>query len=190
MPTFDDVMRIIYNILVALLLSVSVVGCSAMYDQEAMPSHDRTTLVRVGALAPDFTVTTLDGKSVTLSQLQGRLVLLVFFASWSTDCHKQLDAVEAIQDNFDSDRFTTLVLSCGEELDKVRDFIAQRKYTFPVGVDTDRAIYSLYATEYLPRCFVIDPFGRIVALSAEYSAEEFHILCDIIASQLSVGEQL
>ena len=54
----------------------------------------------------------------------------------------------------------------------MRDFIAQRKYTFPVGVDTDRAIYSLYATEYLPRCFVIDPFGRIVALSAEYSAEE------------------
>lgn len=99
MPTFGDVMRTIYNILVVLLLLCSVTGCSAMYDED-MPLYDKTTLVRVGEAAPDFTVTTLDGSSVTLSQLQGRTVLLVFFATWCPDCHKQLDAIEAIQSNF------------------------------------------------------------------------------------------
>ena len=57
-----------------------------------------------------------------------------------------------------------------------------RGYTFPVGVDSDNSAYSLYATQYVPRCFVIDPLGRIVALSAEYDAEEFNLLCDIINS--------
>ena len=181
MPTFGDVMRTIYNILVVLLLLCSVTGCSAMYDED-MPSYDKTTLVRVGEAAPDFTVMTLDGSSVTLSQLQGRTVLLVFFATWCPDCHKQLDAIEAIQSNFDSLKLSILAVSRGEEVSDVREFVNQRNYTFAVGVDSENSAYSLYATQYVPRCFVIDPLGRIVALSAEYNAEEFTMLCDIIGS--------
>lgn len=185
MSTFDKVMRNIYNIFTALLLLICVTGCSAMYDQE-MPSYDKTTLVRVGADAPDFTVNTLDGSSVTLSQLQGRTVLLVFFASWCPDCHKQLDAIKAVQDNFDDEKFSILAISRGEEVATVREFVNSRGYTFTIGVDSDNTAYSLYATQYVPRCFVIDPLGRIVALSAEYNAEEFSLLCDIISSLLNI----
>ena len=109
-------------------------------------------------------------------------MLLVFFATWCPDCHKQLDAIEAIQSNFDSLKLSILAVSRGEEVSDVREFVNQRNYTFAVGVDSENSAYSLYATQYVPRCFVIDPLGRIVALSAEYNAEEFTMLCDIIGS--------
>ncbi len=75
-----------------------------------------------------------------------------------------------------------LAVSRGEEVSDVREFVKQRNYTFAVGVDSENSAYSLYATQYVPRCFVIDPLGRIVALSAEYNADEFTMLCDIIGS--------
>ena len=181
LSTFGVVMRNIYNILVAWLLLCSVAGCSAMYDEQ-MPSYEKTTLVRVGEDAPDFTVKTIDGNYVTLSQFQGRVVLLVFFASWCPDCHKQLDALEAITGDFDSSKFAILAVSRGEKEEVVREFINSRGYTFQVGVDSDNKAYSLFATQYVPRCYVIDTLGRIVALSAEYNAEEFGVLCNVISS--------
>ena len=181
MPTFDNVMRTIYNIIVVALLSVCVLGCGVI-NEDAMPSHEKTTLVRVGEAAPDFTIKMLDGKSLTLSQLQGRTVLLVFFASWCPDCHSQLKALRDMQDRFDSEKFAILAISRGEKIEVVRDFVSQCGYTFPIGVDSDSQIYSLYATEYVPRCFVIDPLGRIVALSTEYKSEEFELLCNVISS--------
>ena len=147
-----------------------------------MTSSEKTTLVRVGESAPDFTVKMLDGEPVTLSQLQGRTVLLVFFASWSIDCHNQLNAVRDMQDRFDSEKFTILTISIGEQMDTVRDFVSRRGYTFPVGVDSESQIYSLYASQYVPRCFVIDPLGRIVALSTEYKSDDFELLCNVINS--------
>lgn len=185
MSTFDNVMRNIYKIFVAFVLAFSLTCCSAMYE-EAMPSYEKTTLIRVGEKAPDFTVETIDGNSVTLSQLQGKTTLLIFFASWCPDCHKQLDAIEQLQSQFDSSKFAVLAISRGEKIEDVREYVAGRGYTFQVAVDCDSEVYSLYATQYVPRCFVIDSFGRVLALSVEYDVDKFNLLCDIISSQLTV----
>ena len=148
-----------------------------------MPSvYEKSTIVRVGDIAPDFTVNMVDGSSVTLSQLQGRTVLLVFFATWSADGKMQLSLMKDMLQEFDSEKFSLLTISTSEEMADVQEFINEKNYTFPVGVDSDGLIFQLYATEYLPRCFVIDPLGRIIALSADYNKTEFELLCRVITS--------
>lgn len=178
-------MRVIYNILAALFILVGVSGCSAMYD-DAMPSYEKTALVRVGDTAPDFTIQTLDGQSITLSQQRGKTVLLVFFATYCPDCKKQLSVLEGVKERFADKEFTILTISRGEKEEDVRAYFDERDYTFAVAVDGDSSIYNLYATRYVPRCYVIDPLGRIVALSAEYDEDEFELLCDVI--EMTVGD--
>ena len=174
-------MRIVCNFLIMLLLLCGTTACSAMFD-EAEPTYEKTTLVRVGEDAPDFTVSMLDGSTVTLSELKGKTVLLVFFASWCPDCQRQLAALETIKPRYADKDLSILAISRGEKKSDVRDYITEYNYTFPVGVDTDNLIYSQYAEKYVPRCFVIDPLGRIVALSVEYDKQEFEVLCTVIES--------
>lgn len=176
-------MRIVCNILFALLLVCASTACSAMYDQ-AEPSYEKTTLVRVGENAPDFTVTMLDGSSQSLSDLRGQTVLLVFFATWCDDCQRQLTALEEVKSSYADKNLTILAISRGEKRADVRAYISEYNFTVNVGVDTDSSIYSLYAEKYVPRCFVIDPLGRIVALSVEYNKQEFELLCTVIESLL------
>ena len=176
-------MRVIRNILLALLLATTTAACSAMYDQ-AEPSYEKTTLVRVGDSAPDFMVTMLDGSSLTLSDFRGQTVLLVFFATWCPDCQRQLTALEAVKAGYADKNLAILAISRGEKRADVRNYISEYNYTVNVGVDTDSSIYSLYAEKYVPRCFVIDPLGRIVALSVEYDKQEFELLCTVIDSLL------
>ena len=176
-------MRVVYNIFIILLLVCSTVGCSAMYDS-AEPTYEKTTLVRVGDIAPDFAVSMLDGSTVTLSSLKGKAVLLVFFATWCPDCQKQLTALETFKASKVGEMIDILAISRGEKKSDVRDYISEYNFTIPVGVDAASSIYSLYAEQYVPRCFVIDPLGRIVALSVGYEKQEFEVLCSIINSLL------
>jgi peroxiredoxin len=154
-----------------------------MYDS-AEPTYEKTTLVRVGDIAPDFAVSMLDGSTVTLSSLKGKAVLLVFFGSWCPDCQKQLAALEAFKASKVGEMIDILAISRGEKKSDVRDYISEYNFTIPVGIDADASIYSLYAEQYVPRCFVIDPLGRIVALSVGYEKQEFEVLCSIINSLL------
>ena len=176
-------MKVVYNILVALFILVSVSGCRVMSD-EMPPVYEKSTLVKVGDIAPDFTVTMIDGSSVTLSHLQGRTVLLVFFNTQSAECRTQLAVLGSAVREFGSEKFSLLTISTAEQATDVAEFINKKKYTFPVGVDSDSSIFNLYATEYTPRCFVIDPLGRVIALSADYNNSEFELLCQVIASQM------
>jgi peroxiredoxin len=180
MPTFDGVMRYIYIVLTLLFVALCGTNCSVIMDDMPESDYEKTTLVRVGDVAPDFTVELLSGESVTLSQLQGQTVLLVFFSSTCPDCLSQLNLLGGLSDILDSEKFSLLTISRGEERKDVSTFVEQNNYSFAVGLDTDKSIYSLYATKYVPRCFVVDPLGRIVALSTDFDEDEFALLVEVI----------
>lgn len=172
----------IMKILVAAAVAISAVACSVMDNSEEAPSYEKSTLVNVGDVAPDFTVNLLSGESVTLSHLQGKTVLLIFFDSKCPDCQAQLALLDGVMEIFADQKFELLAISRGEKRDAVREYIDNMGYKFKVGVDPTKEIYSLYATYYVPRCYVIDSLGRVVALSAEYDSAEFELLVKVINS--------
>lgn len=181
-------MKKFYNILTLLFVLFAATSCSnvIMEDQAEMPSHEKTTLVRIGDTAPDFTVQTLSGEKQTLSSMQGKTVLLVFFATSCPDCEVQLDLLNSVISLFDTDKFEILAISRGEKITTVSKFISKKDYNFTIGVDRDKSIYSLYATQYIPRCFVIDPLGHIEAISVEYDKEEFEKVVEVIRLLLTL----
>ena len=127
-----------------------------------------TTLINAGDMAPDFTVDMLDGSKVTLSKLQGKPTLLIFWATWCPPCRMELSKLqEHIIDRY-GDSINVLPISRGEERAKVEGYISKMGYTFAVGLDSEQKAYNLYASNYIPRCFVIDTDGTVLYSGVGY----------------------
>lgn len=177
-------MRYIYHIYLLILSLFCLTNCMAMTDADLTEDAEKTTLVRVGDMAPDFTVELLSGEQITLSKLQGNTILLVLFDSTCADCKIQLSLLNSVMDQFADKNFQLLAISRGESLSAMERLVSDNDYHFNIGLDIDKNIYSLYATRHVPRCFVIDPLGHIIATSVGYSAEDFDQLLDVIENNL------
>lgn len=127
-----------------------------------------TTLIHAGDMAPDFTVEMLDGSSVTLSALQGKPTLLIFWATWCPPCREELAHLQEGVIDLYGDKINVLPVSRGEKREVVEEYISKMGYTFAVGLDGEQAAYKLYASNYIPRCFVINANGEVLYSGVGY----------------------
>lgn len=134
-------------------------------------------IVRVGDMAPDFTVQTTDGASVTLSALRGKVVMLQFTASWCGVCRKEMPYIERdIWQKHRSDTsFVLLGIDRDEPLDKVKAFAAQTRVTYPLALDPGADVFALYALREagITRNVLIGRDGRIVKTTRLFNEKEF-----------------
>jgi peroxiredoxin len=113
----------------------------------------------------------LDGSTIKLSELQGKPVLLIFWATWCPPCRSELAHLqEGVIDRY-GDSITVLPISRGEKREVVEGYISKMGYTFAVGLDSDQSIYRQYASNYIPRCFVIDAKGKVLYAGVGYDEE-------------------
>lgn len=174
--------------MVALIAAITALilllpGCGGR--AKATAAADPETLVAAGDEAPDFTVTTFDGETLRLSDLRGEVVLLNFWATWCPPCREELKRVQSeLIDRFAGRGFRFLPISRGEERQIVADFRAKTGHAFAMGLDPDRTIYDLYATNYIPRNYLIDRRGRVVLATVGYEPEEFDALILAVENEL------
>ncbi len=116
--------------------------------------------------APDFTVVDLDGTEYSLSDFQGKPVILNFWASWCGPCKSEMpDFEEMYQEYKDEIHFMFINLTDGfqETLEKASSYIQGQGYTFPVYYDTRLEAASAYNTSSIPATYFIDAEGNFVA---------------------------
>ena len=143
------------------------------------------TLAGEGTEAPDFTVEMIDGSKVALSELRGKVVLLNFWATWCPPCRQELTRVQTdIIDRFAGKEFVFLPVSRGEKREAVEAFREKTGYAFPMGLDPARTVYDRYASNYIPRNFVIDRKGKVVLATVGYDEHEFEELIRTIEKTL------
>lgn len=137
-------------------------------EQSVVDDVAATTIIHAGDVAPDFTAVMLDGSNVTLSALQGKPTLLIFWATWCPPCREELAHLQEGVIDVYGDAITVLPLSRGEKREVVEEYITKMGYTFPVGLDEEQTIYKQYASNYIPRCFVIGRDGVVVYSGVGY----------------------
>jgi len=114
----------------------------------------------------DFTLTDLQGKSWHLRDLQGKVVLVNFWATWCPPCRKEMPDLQALYDKYKDQGFLVLAIS-DEETAKVSPFITERKISYPVLLDPGRKVNDGFVVEGIPKSFVYDRNGKLVAQSID-----------------------
>lgn len=144
--------------------------------------------VRVGEMAPDFTITLTDGKQVSLSSLRNKVVMLQFTASWCGVCRKEMPFIEKEiwLRHKNNAAFALIGIDRDEPLDKVLAFARTTGVTYPLGLDPGADIFSKYALREsgITRNVLIDKEGKIVKLTRLYNKEEFASLVQLINEML------
>lgn len=115
--------------------------------------------LNIGNLAPDFTLTLDDGKSIKLSDLRGKPVFLNFWATWCPWCKLEMPDIQKIYD--EKHNVEIIAIDVKESPMKVRSFIEPREFTFPIGYDSTGDIATLYMATGLPTSYAIDAKGII-----------------------------
>jgi len=116
----------------------------------------------------DFTLADLQGKSWTLKDLRGKVVLLNFWATWCPPCRKEMPDLEALYLKFkDKDQGFVVLAISDEDAAKVNPFLAERNITYPVLLDPGRKVNEQFQIEGIPKSFVYDRSGKLVAQSID-----------------------
>ena len=119
----------------------------------------------------DFTLKDLSGKTWTFSELHGKVVLVNFWATWCPPCRKEMPDLETLYERFGSKGLVVLGIS-DEEAAKVEPFIRERKVSFPVLLDPGRKVNDLFVVEGIPKSFVYDREGKLVAQSIDMRTQK------------------
>ena len=176
---------VVMAILAIVLCAALLFGNSLTAKAQDRPTPEQTTLVKVGDKAPAFEVQMFDGSTVKLADLKGKVVLLNFWATWCPPCRAELATVEkGLIEKFKGQEFVFLPVSRGEKKEAVAAFREKMGYTFPMGLDSDSRVYKEYASQYIPRNFLIDKEGKIVKIGIGYTPEEFAEIVKEIEEQL------
>ncbi len=116
---------------------------------------------KVGEVAPDFTLTSVDGQEVTLSSFWGKPVMLVFFATWCPHCKAETELVLKHYDEITAAGFTVIGVSLGETADKVVAFQQELKVPWALLLDSDGAVARRYYVRSIPLSIFLTDQGRI-----------------------------
>jgi peroxiredoxin len=118
----------------------------------------------VGKAAPDFTATTLDGATIRLKDLRGKVVFLNLWATWCPPCRQEMPSMARLYGMFRGKGLEIVAVSEDRDVEALRRFTAQFGLPFPVAMDTGKKVYDLYRATGVPETHLIDKNGVIRAI--------------------------
>jgi peroxiredoxin len=157
----------------AISLIFTLFICVTLFSQEL---ENRGYIINVGDVAPNFTIVFDDGTEKQLTDLQDKIVMLQFTASWCGVCRKEMPFIEKeIWQVHKEKDFIVIGIDRDEPIEKVLKFKKQTGITYPLALDPDANIFALFAKKEagVTRNVIIDKTGKIVYLTRLFNREEF-----------------
>jgi peroxiredoxin len=154
----EKVKKLIIPVILAALV-ISGCGGSTITTGNGTP----ITAPVVGARAPDFTASTLDGETITLDELRGQPVILNFWATWCGYCRYQMPFLQAASEEKEHE-MEFVGINIRENIDKVRKVIDDDGIDYTIALDGDGAIANSYNVRPIPATFFLDEQGIILTI--------------------------
>lgn len=145
--------------IIALLVIIAAVT-TVVWVFSHNETRDSSERIAVGSIAPEFDATTIEDKKVRLSDFQGQIVVLNFWASWCTSCVREMPLLNDIHKPTSS-QIKTLFINIGESKGTVSEYLKDHRFSFPVVIDITGKISAAYEVSALPATFIINREGKI-----------------------------
>jgi thiol-disulfide isomerase/thioredoxin len=120
--------------------------------------------------APDFTLKSLSGKNLKLSEFKGNVVMLNFWASWCGPCRKEMPLLNELQKKYEALGFVILGVNVEQELELAKSFLKDTPVDFPVVFDSSNNVSQAYDVIAMPTTILIDRSGNMRYLHKGYKA--------------------
>ncbi len=152
--------RVILPVILTLVLLLA--GCFAGPEPPGGKSPTASGEgTQVGNLAPDFQLQSLDGQTVSLGNLQGKPVLINFWATWCGPCRSEMPYIQEIYEEWTNKGLVVLAVDIGESSSEVEEFMQGYNLSFTVLLDTKQDVAQRYNITGIPTTFFLDKDGII-----------------------------
>jgi cytochrome c biogenesis protein CcmG, thiol:disulfide interchange protein DsbE len=154
----------IAGVLIAIATILGAPESSRAQVAELLQKLNLTAYSR-STIPPEFNGRMADGREVSLASLQGKVVLLNFWATWCLECRPEMPALERLHREFSVQGLAVAGINAREETTTIREYAKKLGLTFPLISDPTGKINSAYGVIGLPTTFLIARDGRAVALA-------------------------
>ena len=135
------------------VLSVAlIIGIYAVFSTLYKPDNS----VKIGSLAPEFSLATLDKQVLQLSDFEGKSLIINFWGTFCPPCVNEMPALQKQYNQWKEDNVVVLGINLSESTITVKNFINQYDITFPIVIDNNDQIRKRYNVRYYPTTFFVD----------------------------------
>ena len=154
---------VVLVVLVALALLVPLVRNIAVPTRTVV-ANGSDAAVLTSNMAPDFTLLTLDGNEVSLSDFKGQVVVINYWATWCPPCVREIPRLLRISEQYRDQGVVVLGVNTTWQDDraKVEQFVREKAMRYPVLLESTSDVAEQYRVRLMPTTFIIDRSGRIV----------------------------
>ena len=134
-----------------------LVACAAF----AVVAGTASSAIAPQAAAPDFTLHAMGGPNLRLKEQRGRVVMVNFWATWCGPCRQEMPQLNRLYEKYKGSGFVLLGVNVDDDVSKAAEVATKLGVTFPVLLDTDKAVSKLYDLSTMPSTVIIDRDGKV-----------------------------
>jgi peroxiredoxin len=151
-----------------LLLAAVFLACGFALPFGAAAAPDYTLIPKLQEIkdhpeAPDFTLPDAGGKKRSLKDYRGKVVFLAFWATWCPFCREEIPAMESVYKDYKGKGLEIVAVSIKDKREDTLAFVKKNKLTYPILMDPEGDIGSLYGAYATPTVYLIDRNGQVLA---------------------------
>jgi len=166
MPYVDETLSTIHKA----KIDLSDFKCNENYEivilsrdaNENESHYEFSKTLIICTFAPDFTLITLNGQTMSLSDFKGKNVLLHFWSYWCHPCTEELPLLQSFYSVFPKDKLELITISVDGDITDVKNLYNRQGYKFPVLLDSDGTVDKKYSNRYVPISYLISGDGYII----------------------------